>query len=367
MSSTISGLPAATTVNGADLLPIVQSGTNKKATVTQIAAVGPTGPTGPTGATGPTGSAGAVGPTGAAGATGATGSAGVAGATGPTGPTGSAGVAGATGPTGPTGSAGVAGPSGPTGPQGILGQPGGLSYHFTWSASITTPIPSGIINADNGSNFAWSEFDRNGVDIGTNLASLFPNGGIGVVYKEADPTQWFAYTFPPFVYEGNAWYGMNTGWSFYASNGSFTEGDNVVLTLSEAGPQGQSGPQGDTGPQGNTGDTGPQGDTGPTGPQGLMTPAGSSGGSGDIQTNNANIALGSISAGNGFLHNDGSNNYSWAGGASSAGPTGNIQLSDGSGNFSDSGQGMGVSGTFTDVNNNVITVSNGIITNLTTV
>lgn len=46
----ISQLPAATGVAGADLIPIVQGGTTKRATVTLLAAVGPTGPAGPPGA-----------------------------------------------------------------------------------------------------------------------------------------------------------------------------------------------------------------------------------------------------------------------------------------------------------------------------
>jgi hypothetical protein len=46
----ISQLPAATGVAGADLIPIVQGGTTKRATVTLLSAAGPTGPTGPSGA-----------------------------------------------------------------------------------------------------------------------------------------------------------------------------------------------------------------------------------------------------------------------------------------------------------------------------
>jgi hypothetical protein len=57
----ISQLPAATGVAGADLVPIVQGGTTKRATVSLLAAAGATGPTGAAGnsITGPTGPAGA--------------------------------------------------------------------------------------------------------------------------------------------------------------------------------------------------------------------------------------------------------------------------------------------------------------------
>jgi hypothetical protein len=71
----ISQLPAATGVAGADLVPIVQGGTTKRATVSLLAAAGATGPTGPTG---PAGEAGVAGATGVAGNS----------ITGPTGPAG---------------------------------------------------------------------------------------------------------------------------------------------------------------------------------------------------------------------------------------------------------------------------------------
>ena len=60
----ISQLPLATGVTGADLVPIVQSGTTKRVAVSTLAVAGSTGPTGPSGSagqsvTGPTGPAGA--------------------------------------------------------------------------------------------------------------------------------------------------------------------------------------------------------------------------------------------------------------------------------------------------------------------
>jgi hypothetical protein len=45
----ISQLPAATGVAGGDLVPIVQGGVTRRATVSLVAAAGPTGPTGPAG------------------------------------------------------------------------------------------------------------------------------------------------------------------------------------------------------------------------------------------------------------------------------------------------------------------------------
>lgn len=51
----ISQLPAATTITGTELIPIVQGGENVKALASALAGTGSTGPTGATGATGPAG------------------------------------------------------------------------------------------------------------------------------------------------------------------------------------------------------------------------------------------------------------------------------------------------------------------------
>jgi len=91
----ISQLTLATSVTGADLVPVVQGGVTKRAAVSSLGGIGATGPTGAA-ATGPTGATGAAstvtGPTGSAGAASTvTGPTGAAGSTGPgvTGPTGS--------------------------------------------------------------------------------------------------------------------------------------------------------------------------------------------------------------------------------------------------------------------------------------
>ena len=113
----ISQLTLATTVTGADLVPIVQGGVTKRVLYSTLAVAGSTGPTGLAGAAGVQG---ATGPAGSAGVTGPTGAAGAAGVQGATGPTGAAGLQGATGPTGVAGGAGATGATGPsvTGPTG---------------------------------------------------------------------------------------------------------------------------------------------------------------------------------------------------------------------------------------------------------
>ena len=84
----ISQLPLATGVTGVDVVPIVQGGVTRRATIASIAAVGPTGPAGATGAAGQS----IVGPTGPQGES----------IVGPTGPAGQAGQS-VVGPTGPAG------------------------------------------------------------------------------------------------------------------------------------------------------------------------------------------------------------------------------------------------------------------------
>lgn len=140
---TISGMPAAGTLTGAELIEVIQGGVNKHAATGNIAALnpGPTGPTGPAAATGPTGPTGPTGRTGITGPTGPTG-AGVTGATGPSGPSGPTGPAAATGPTGPTGL------TGPTGVMGTTGATGPTGVGTTGATGPTGPTgPTGATGA----------------------------------------------------------------------------------------------------------------------------------------------------------------------------------------------------------------------------
>ena len=126
----ISQLPVATTpLSGAEVIPVVQLGLNKKILVSDLATtvVGPTGATGamgPLGPTGPEGNPGLVGPTGDMGL-GLLGPTGPMGQVGPTGDTGAVGDLGPTGPSGgPVGPTGADGAIGPTGADGALGPTG---------------------------------------------------------------------------------------------------------------------------------------------------------------------------------------------------------------------------------------------------
>jgi hypothetical protein len=127
----ISQLTLATSVTGADLVPVVQGGVTKRAAVSSLGGIGATGPTGAAGSAGAAGVTGPAGTAGSVGSTGPTGAAGVAGGVGATGATGAAGAASTvTGPTGAQGAAStVTGPTGATGATGpsVTG-PTGLSY-----------------------------------------------------------------------------------------------------------------------------------------------------------------------------------------------------------------------------------------------
>lgn len=205
-NTTIPQLPLATSLDGTEQLEIVQAGTSRRTTASQIAGLqaGPTGPTGAQGGTGPTGATGPTGPTGAQGN---------AGEVGPTGPTGGTGSTGAQGPTGPTGAQGNLGPTGPsvTGPTGPTGSTGAQG-----STGPTGPSVTG------------------------------PTGPTGAASTVAGPT------------------GPTGAQGIQGATGP-TGPTGAASTV--AGP---TGPTGSTGATGLTGPTGPTGNTGPTGSGGAL-------------------------------------------------------------------------------------------------
>lgn len=127
-------LDATIPLTGLEIIPLVQSGTNKKVTVSNLVSTGAIGPTGATGDIGPTGDMGALGPTGADGTL------------GPTGATGNIGPTGDTGALGPTGTQGNMGPTGSTGDVGPTG-----SFDSTQIAIDTDPYgrPRFLFKIDN--------------------------------------------------------------------------------------------------------------------------------------------------------------------------------------------------------------------------
>jgi len=250
-------------------------------------------PTGPQGPQGPQGITGATGPTGTTGPTGSAGSATNTGATGPTGPT------GAIGPQGVPGTSSNTGATGPTGPFGINGavsrewvyqqvwsvatpgqpgtvtRPGGLATPSTWNtfwvANLDTlsvnqvpwiqgwPTQSGnfpgqrvqITSKNNPSNFGIYDIGQSAIPIGGGVP---PSGALAL---------------------------LNI--SIVIANGTFVDGEILVIAAALNGPTGGIGP---TGPMGPTGDdstvTGPTGPccTGATGPAGVAGNIGPIGGRG---------------------------------------------------------------------------------------
>jgi hypothetical protein len=221
----INGLTSEPATQSSDLIAFydVSAGATRKATVSQLALVGPTGPTGATGPQGIQGNTGPTGPTGtaatiAAGLT-TTGAAGTSASVTNSGTSSAAvfnftipqGIQGNTGPTGPQGPQGIQGIQGNTGPTGPTGANGAAA---TIAVGTTTNLTAGSAATVTNS--------------GTSSAAVF-NFGIPI-----GPT-------------------------------------------GSTGPTGATGPTGPQGPQGIPGPTGPTGGIGPTGPVGPTGPSGTTG------------------------------------------------------------------------------------------
>jgi collagen type VII alpha len=308
------------------------------------------------GSTGPTGAAGATGETGVAGPTGATGAAGAgvtwkgtwaggtayvandvvyysgiaylsilagtnkqpntetsywdaytAGITGPTGATGDTGAAGAAstvaGPTGATGTTGVAGAVGPF---------GGNSQKFTFSNSIVDSDPgSGVLRLDHATVSSATKLfiddsNSSAVNIENWIGTLDDNStssirGTLTLFDATTPANYAIFNINNSNTSATGYKKVNV--THVTSNGSFTNGNLIVLsfvatgekgdtgTTGNAGPTGLTGVTGTTGPSGSAGATGAIGAVGaastvigPTGPQGIqgsIGPTGSQGATGD--------------------------------------------------------------------------------------
>ncbi len=168
----IPNLPAATSLNGAELVEIVQAGVSVRTTTLQIAGI----QAGPTGATGPQGSTGL---------TGATGATGVTGVTGPSGPV---------GPTGVTGSAGpILRPKGAWSSVVVYFDGDLVTYSGTLYASIqdnnTNNAPSGTTT----DNAYWMYVPSTSIAAGTNTQVQFNDSGLlggdsGFTYNKTTDT-----------------------------------------------------------------------------------------------------------------------------------------------------------------------------------
>lgn len=213
--------------------------------------IGPTGPTGPTGAAstvaGPTGPTGPTGPastvTGPAGPTGATGPTGPASTvTGPTGPTGPAGAASTvTGPTGPTGAASTV--TGPTGPQGPHG--GAISIRYAFSTTTTDSDPgNGGLRFNNATQASTTiiRADLNDVSGGqwTDAIDTFDDStgvikGYIRIISVTDLSRWRLFTVSAIATASGY---RNIAVTNVAGQGSFANGEHVLLLFTPTGPAG---------------------------------------------------------------------------------------------------------------------------------
>ena len=278
----INGLTSEPATQSSDLIAFydVSAGATRKATVSQLALVGPTGPTGatgPIGLTGPTGPTGAtgtaatvaVGPTttGAAGTSASVTNSGTSsaavfnftipqGATGPTGPN---------GPTGPQGIQGIQGNTGPTGPAGANGAAA------TIAVGTTTNLTAGSAATVTNSGTSSAAVFNFGIPVGP-TGSTGPTGATG-----------------PTGPQGIQGIPGPTGPTGPAST--------------VPGPPGPTGPASTVpGPTGPVGPTGPASTVpGPTGPAGAIGPTGPTGPAGPTVYPGSGIAVSTGSSWSGSL------------------------------------------------------------------
>ena len=254
-------------------------------------------PTGPQGPQGPQGITGATGPTGTTGPTGSAGSATNTGATGPTGPT------GAIGPQGAPGTSSNTGATGPTGPFGINGAVSReWIYQQVWSGGTpgqpgTVTNPSGLATPSTWNSFWVANLDNLSVNQvpwvqgWSNQSGNLPGQRVQITSKN-NPSNFGIYDIgsiaipigPAVPFPSGARVLGNI--SIVAANGTFVDGEILVIAAALNGLNGSVGPTGSTGPTGPTGAdslvsgptgpccTGATGLTGSTGPTGALGPIG---------------------------------------------------------------------------------------------
>ena len=221
-----------------------------------IAGVGTQGPQGPQGpADGPQGSQGPQGDVGAQG---------------------TPGVNGAQGAQGPQGAQGA------TGNQGAQGPFGGNSRGFTFDSTTTDSDPgAGKLRLNNAAMASATQayvdiLDASGANVTAWLDSLDDYGsnsnhGTIHLFKLLDVSIYYVYTLT-LVITATGYRKLSL--TYMGGNGTFSDGDSLVLSFVYAGPTGAVGAQGATGAQGTTG---AQGAAGAQGPQGANGSAGAQG------------------------------------------------------------------------------------------
>jgi hypothetical protein len=212
-----------------------------------------------------------------------TGDAGEKGATGPTGATGSSGATGATGSEGTTGAAGATGTTGAEGTTGKDGRSAGWHYRFNTATASGDPTAGKLkfntVNLESANRLYISETDAEGSFLQFVLRTwddtTNPIRGLLTVQNPANPTNFAVFRVTNKVEDEGSW--DRVFLTPMATQGSFSENEDLMLTYSPAGDAGAAGEKGATGPEGATGPAGAAGTEGATGPQGPQGETGKAG------------------------------------------------------------------------------------------
>jgi hypothetical protein len=180
-----------------------------------------------------------------------------------------------TGPAGVTGATGVAG-NFSVGFEYIVGifSATNSTINGTINFSTTTPFSSGTlyVNTNDINNTSLSTYFNSIASAGSVL-----NRGTLMLSRKGNSSIFAVYNITTIT---NQTTHRNFSATYLAGNGTFNQGDTIILSFDRTGiqgVQGNTGAQGPQGIQGNTGAQGPQGIQGPTGPEGPVGPEGPQG------------------------------------------------------------------------------------------
>jgi hypothetical protein len=206
---------------------------------------GTSGTAGTNGSSGASGSSGSSGTVGSSGSSGFTGTAGTSGLTGTSGTNGTSGTSGANGTSGTAGSSGITGTSGSSGSTGLAG--GDVAF-FTFSnnTNTTTTLTDGLLrfNTTNLSAVTALSLSLNN-RFSTSVSQwidTFDDSNNSIkgfirVFKDTDPNTFILLGINS---DGVTISGNTKRFSAicYGSNGTFNNGDNIVVSFTQSGNRG---------------------------------------------------------------------------------------------------------------------------------
>lgn len=166
---------------------------------------------------------------------------------------GDTGATGATGDTGPAGADGATGATGAQGPAGIDGT-GGLSFNYNFDSGLTSPPASGEIRLNNATFAGAIRMYVHGTSADplavTNVLTAVPTGSYLILFKKSDPSNIVIYQTGALIQTTVVEYNV----TYITSNGAvFADGDEIMLSIAIAGPEGVAGADGAAGANGAAG------------------------------------------------------------------------------------------------------------------